>query len=188
MGRKFKISLGKESWEMQLFCSEMCSHNIIIILHHINANLSLFFTVPDNYKISLNATQYYIQLTSETPLNSVVLSIQLYINLYLIPVASIMDLSIRLNQNQLVQSLLEFQDGKNDRYEVDKNNITNNDGTGVITSAIKLVELPQEDDYPVTLDLFLTVTILYNNFFSSYSTSAMATGSITLPQSKELNG
>ena len=136
-------------------------------------SICIYTAVPTGYVLSLNATRFYANLNSETPLNSSVFHIQLSINLQITPQAAINDVAFRFFQNQLVQSLFEFENGlERDKFEATDYIQNIDDETGVINATIILVALPAEEDYPVNIDMTISVS-LFSNIVHSNSTKAV---------------
>ena len=149
---------------------------------------SQYTAVPTNYVMSLNATRFYANLSSETPLNSSVFHIQLSINLLAVSRADIIEVTFRFNQNQLVQGLFEFRDGMESNRFVATNYIQNlDDETDVIDATINLVALI----YPIDIYLTISVSLLYTvpgpQGFETDFKSAKGVGSIVLASGENLH-
>ena len=137
-------------------------------------------TVSSDYILSLNATQYYANLNSETPLNTTAFHIQLSINLDLVTLSDIDELTFRFFQNQLVQDLFEFEEsGESNRFVATDYIQAANDETGVVNAPINLVTLPEDSLYPIEIYMTVLVSLLYSTSIAS-STTAKAVGSIVL--------
>ena len=77
-----------------------------------------------------------------------------------------------------MQSLFEFENGlEKDKFEATDYIQNIDDETGVINATIILVALPAEEDYPVNIDMTISVS-LFSNIV--YSNSTKAVGDIVL--------
>ena len=137
--------------------------------------------VSSNYVLSLNATTYYANLTSETPLDTAVFYLQLSINLSIVPEMAICDVVLRFNQNQLVQRLFEFEHGDNNVYHA-INDLQSNGSQTIVRTSLNLTELPAANEYPVDVDMTITVSLLYmvSNMYFTDDTSARGIASIVM--------
>lgn len=129
--------------------------------------------------LSLNATTYYANLTSETPLDTAVFYLQLSINLNF--VMEISNVVLRFNQNQLVQRLFEFEHGQNNVYDA-TDDLQTNGSQAIVRTSLNLVELPAANEYPVDVDMTITVSLLYeeSSAFLTDDTSARGIASIVM--------
>lgn len=126
--------------------------------------------MPPDYVVSLNATAYYANLTSETPLDTAVFYLQLSINLNIVPEMNICNVVLRFNQNQLVQRLFEFEHGQNNVYDATED-LQTIGSQGVVRTSLNLVALPAENEYPVDVDMTIRVSLLYMVSPSVYLTN-----------------
>ena len=135
--------------------------------------------------MSLNATQYYAYFNSETPINTPAFHVQLSINLSTVPLSDIDDITFRFYQTQLVQELFDFKNGDDDTNILEATDLVESagDDTGIVDATIVLVNLPDESDYPIELDMTISVTLLYSDNIVE-STTAKAVGSIVLAPGK----
>ena len=129
--------------------------------------------------LSLNATTYYANLTSETPLDTAAFYLQLSINLNF--VMEISNVVLRFNQNQLVQRLFEFEHGQNNVYDA-TDDLQTNGSQAIVRTSLNLVELPAANEYPVDVDMTITVSLLYeeSSAFLTDETSARGIASIVM--------
>lgn len=129
--------------------------------------------------LSLNATTYYANLTSETPLDTAVFYLQLSINLNF--VMEISNVVLRFNQNQLVQRLFEFEHGQNNVYDA-TDDLQTNGSQAIVRTSLNLVELPAANEYPVDVDMTITVSLLYeeSSAFLTDDTSARGIANIVM--------
>lgn len=144
-----------------------------IISHSPDAN---------NYILSINATQYYVYLTSETPVNTTVFRMQLSINLDT-ELSNIITISMTFSQNILVQNLFEFVNGSDNEFDATDyvQSITAN--TGIVKASISLVEHANDNIYPIDIAMTITALVVFTNSqgtIEATSTTAMAVGSIVL--------
>ena len=136
---------------------------------------------------SLNATIYHADITTDTPLNSPVFRIRITLNLDADP----RDISIRLNQNQLIQNLFEFEGGTgDDSLTILYSEFQVIGDVRVYNTSINLVENPttefpivNDDNYPVHIDLRITFALLTIDF-DAVEESARGIGTIQLAPGK----
>lgn len=136
-------------------------------------------TVPNDYIISLNATRYYAKLDSETPVETPAFHMELSINLDTVTVSDIDEIRFRFFQNALVQNLFEFENGTEMNIFVATDYVqSTDDETGIVSATILLVTLPEADEYPIEIDMTLSVLIYANSLVNTVT--AKAVGSIVL--------
>ena len=121
--------------------------------------------VPADYRAVLNASIYYANISSDTPLNTPVFSIRLSINANENPV----DITIRFSQTAQIQSLFEFEGSSDNRIEVSSGDLQTVGNDRIFDTSINLVAdpatvFPDEDDYPVELDLSIILVVLFDDF------------------------
>ena len=131
--------------------------------------------------MSLNATQYYAYFNSETPINTSAFHLQLSINLSTVPLSDIDDIAFHFYQTQLVQELFEFENGDDGTNTLTATDLVQSagDDIGIVDVKIILANLPDESDYPIELDMTISVTLLYSSNIV-VSMMAKAVGSIVL--------
>ena len=142
------------------------------------------FAVATDYIAILNATVYYAEISTETPMNTPVFRIRLSINEDRNPV----DVLLRFNQNQRIQDLFEFENGENNGIEASFPSDFQLIGNEYIfDTSINFVAdqtaLDRIDSYPLELDISITLSLLLFNL-STYGDSAKAIGSLFLPPGK----
>ena len=76
-----------------------------------------FIAVPDNYIALLNATVYYAEISSETPMNTPVFRIRLSVERD-DDEDPPLDIALTFNQNQMVQDLFEFENGDENSIDI----------------------------------------------------------------------
>ena len=109
------------------------------------------------FQIALNATIYYANISSDTPLNTPVYRIRAIINSTLY----FLDMSISLSQTQQINALLEFEGGVNDRITVTESDLATIDEVKVFDTSINLVAEPGTDfEYPVELGIDIQLVVL----------------------------
>ena len=64
------------------------------------------------------------------------------------------------NQNQLVQRLFEFENGEGSSYS-GLSDLQSGSDELVVETTLILVELPAADEYPVSVDMTITVTLFH---------------------------
>ena len=139
---------------------------------------AVYHSVPSDYDLMFNATQYFAHLNSETPINSVVFYMQLSINLNSISLPDVTSLNFRLSQSQLVQNLFEFQGGTSENQIEAVDHIQMIDSnTARVGAAIILVAHPPDTYYPI--DIHMTIrALLVSATGGSVIETSQATGSI----------
>ena len=80
-----------------------------------------------------------------------------------------------------MQELFEFENGGDSTNTLVATDLVQSagDDTGIVDVTIVLANLPNESDYPIELDMTLSVTLLYSNTVV-VSTTAKAVGSVVL--------
>ena len=123
----------------------------------------IFLLVPADYRLALNATIYYTDISSDTPLNTPVYWIRASINIIENP----LDISIRLSQTGQINNLLEFEGGDINVINILVSNLQTVGNEGVFDTSINLVADPAsefgEDDFPVELDLTIMFVVLFED-------------------------
>ena len=118
--------------------------------------------MPADYRLALNATVYYTDISSDTPLNTPVYWIRASINIIENP----LDLSIRLSQVVQINNLLEFEGGDN-IINILVSNLQTVGNERVFDTSINLVADPAsefgENDFPVELDLTILFVVLFED-------------------------
>lgn len=138
-------------------------------------------TVPNDYIISLNATRYYTNLDSETPVETPAFHMELSINLGRVTLSDIDEIRFRFYQNALVQNLFEFENGTGMNTFIATDYVQSADGeTAIVNATILLVTLPEAGDYPIEIDMTLSVLINVNSLSLVNTITAEAVGSIVL--------
>ena len=128
--------------------------------------------VPANYRAALNASIYYANISSDTPLNTPVFRIRISIAANENPI----DLSIRFTQTLQIQSLFEFEGSSNNPITISSGDLQTVGNDRIFDTSINLVadpatQFPDEDDYPVELDLTITVGVLFADFSDAEDSS-----------------
>ena len=123
--------------------------------------------VPADYRIALNATIYYAEISTDTPLNTPVYRIRISINENEEPI----DISVRFFQTGQINSLFEFESNTADnRRDISLDEFQTIGNERVFDTSINLVADPtlqfEEDDYPVELDLTIQFVVFTQDFTS----------------------
>ena len=149
-------------------------------------NVSPFFAVPTDYIALLNATVYYADISTETPMNTPVFRIQLSIS----ATETILDVSLTFNQNQRIRDLFEFENGENNGIEpVFPNDFMELENEYIFDTSInflanqRVLDRFSIDSYPLELDIRITLSLLRGDL-STYADSTQAIGSIFLAPGK----
>ena len=121
--------------------------------------------MPANYTAALNASIYYANISSDTPLNTPVFRIRLSINANENP----LDISIRFFQTAIIQSLFEFEGSSDNPITISSGDLQTVGNDRIFDTSINLAadpatEFPDEDDYPVELDLAIVLAVLFDDF------------------------
>ena len=129
-------------------------------------------SVPADYRAALNASIYYANISSDTPLNTPVFSIRLSFNANENPI----DISIRFIQTVQIQNLFVFEGSSNNRIEITSGDFQTIGNDRIFDTSINLVadpdtEFPDEDDYPVELDLTILLAVLFSDFNATEDSS-----------------
>ena len=120
-----------------------------------------FYIVPSGYTVAMNATVYFAEIYSDFPLNTPVFSIRVIVS----SIDDLLDLFISLSQTGHINNLFEFEGGSNNRIGITTADLVSNGDHYVFDVSINLVEDPatefEESDYPVELDIDLSLVGLY---------------------------
>ena len=121
--------------------------------------------MPANYTAALNASIYYANISSDTPLNTPVFRIRLSIDANENPI----DISIRFFQTAIIQSLFEFEGSSDNPITISSGDLQTVGNDRIFDTSINLAadpatEFPDEDDYPVELDLTIILVVLFDDF------------------------
>ena len=121
--------------------------------------------VPADYRAALNASIYYADISSDTPLNTPVFRIRLSINANENPI----DIPIRFIQTAQIQSLFEFEGSSNNPITISPGDLQTVGSDRIFDTSINLVadpdtEFPDAVDYPVQLDLTIILVVLFDDF------------------------
>ena len=124
-------------------------------------------TVPADYRAVLNASIYYANISSDTPLNTPVFSIRLSINANENP----LDISIRFFQTVPIQNLFEFEGSSNNRIilDISSGDLQTVGNERIFDTSINLIahpatEFPDAEDYPVELNLTISFVVFFSDF------------------------
>ena len=128
--------------------------------------------VPADYRAVLNASIYYANISSDTPLNTPVFRIRLSINTNENPI----DISIRYFQTAQIQSLFEFEGSSNNPITISPGDFQTVGNERIFDTSINLVadpatQFPDAEDYPVELDLTITFAVLFGDFSNAADSS-----------------
>ena len=123
--------------------------------------------MPADYRIALNATIYYAEISTYTPLNTPVYRIRISINVNEEPI----DIDVRFFQTGQINSLFEFEGNTTDnRRDISTDELQTIGNDRVLDTSINLVADPAsqfgEDDYPVNLDLTIQFVVFTQDFMS----------------------
>ena len=129
--------------------------------------------VPANYRTALNASIYYANISSDTPLNTPVFRIRISIN---VNEDNPLDISIRFSQTVQIQNLLEFEGGSDNRIDIPSGDLQTVGNDRIFDTTINLVAhpdtvIPDADDYPVDLDLTILFVVFFPDFIPVEITS-----------------
>lgn len=107
---------------------------------------------------------------------------QLSINLDRVTLSDINEIRFRLYQNTLIQNIFEFENGTGMNAFVATNYVqsTTDDETAVVSATILLEAQPDTGDYPIEIDMTISVLIRAHSASLVNSTTAEAVGSIVL--------
>ena len=137
----------------------MCRMSALYILYYS-------LSVPADYSIAMNATIYYAEISTDTPLNTPVYRIRISINVNLEPI----DISVRFFQTEQINSLFKFEGNTtaNDSRDISMNELLTIGNERVFDTSINLVADPasqfEEDDYPVELGLTIQFLVFTQEF------------------------
>ena len=140
----------------------MFMHNIIV-LHSVILSNTFSHSVSANYRAALNASIYYANISSDTPLNTPVFSIRLSIDANENPI----DISIRFFQTDQIKSLFEFEGSSNNTIDISSGDLQTVGSDKIFDTSINLVvhpatEFPDAEDYPVELDLTIVLVVVFD--------------------------
>ena len=136
---------------------------------YISTVLQIYYilshAVPADYRTALNASIYYANISSDTPLNTPVFRIRLSINANENP----LDISIRFFQIAQIQILFEFEGSSDNPITISPGDLQTVGNDRIFDTSINLVahpatEFPDAEDYPVELDLTITLVLLFSDF------------------------
>ena len=121
--------------------------------------------VPADYRAALNASIYYANISSDTPLNTPVFRIRLSMNANENP----LDISIRFFQTVPIQNLFEFEGSSNNILDVSSGELQTVGNDRIFDTSINLVadpdtEFPDAENYPVQLDLTIVLVVFFDYF------------------------
>ena len=106
---------------------------------------------------------------------------ELSINLGRVTLSDIDEIRFRFYQNALVQNLFEFENGTGMNTFIATDYVQSADGeTAIVNATILLVTLPEAGDYPIEIDMTLSVLINVNSLSLVNTITAEAVGSIVL--------
>ena len=159
----------------QCECVEFTVNVPPFVLTLYNAPLS----VPADYRIALNATIYYAEISTDTPLNTPVYRIRISINENEEPI----DISVRFFQTGQINSLFEFEGNTTDnRRDISLDEFQTIGNERVFDTSINLVADPAsqfgEDDYPVELNLTIQYIVLNQDLKTVLEGGSQGLGSI----------
>ena len=153
--------------------------------HECSWKISLFFAVTTDYVALLNATIYYAEISTETPMNTPVFRIRLSINADRNP----LDVVLRFYQPR-IQDLFEFENGENNGIEISfPSGFTLIGNEYIFDTSINFLadeaalDRFSIDSYPLELDITITLSLLLGDL-TPYGDSAQAIGSIFLAPGK----
>ena len=135
----------------------------IIVLHSVILSNTFSHAVAANYRAALNASIYYANISSDTPLNTPVFRIRLSINANENPA----DISIRFFQTAQIKSLFEFEGSSNNTIDISSGDLQTVGNERIFDTSINLVadpatEFPDAEAYPVELDLTIVLVVLFD--------------------------
>ena len=136
-------------------------------------------SVPADYRAALNASIYYANISSDTPLNTPVFRIRLSIDASENPV----DISIRFFQTAQIQSLFEFEGSSNNPITILLEDLQTVGNDSIFDTSINLIahpatEFPDAEDYPVELDLTVSLFVLFLPDFNTVGFNSHGLGYI----------
>ena len=135
----------------------------IIVLHSVILSNTFSHAVAVDYKAALNASIYYANISSDTPLNTPVFRIRLSINANENPI----DISIRFFQTAQIKSLFEFEGSSNNTIDISSGDLQTVGNERIFDTSINLVadpatEFPDAEAYPVELDLTIALVVVFD--------------------------
>ena len=138
-------------------------------------------TVPADYRAALNASIYYANINSVTPLNTPVFRIRLSINTNEIPV----DITMRFFETAQILNLFEFESGigGSNYIDIPPGDLQTDGSSQIFDASINLVadpatEFPDAEDYPVELDLTISLVVLFSSDFTAVEINSKGLGFI----------
>ena len=140
----------------------------------------LSHAVPADYRAALNASIYYADISSDTPLNTPVFRIRLSINT---DEEDPLDISIRFTQTGQIQNLLDFEGSSNNTIDISSGDLQTVGNNRIFDTSINLVahpatEFPDAEDYPVELDLTISLVVLFSSDISTAEINSKGLGYI----------
>ena len=151
---------------------------------NVHGKYHCFFAVATDYVALLNATLYYAEISTKTPMNIPVFRIRLSINADRNPV----DVVLRFNPNEAILTLFEFENGENNEIDISfPSEFQLSDNEYIFDTSINFLAdqtaLDRINSYPLELDITIMLSIhLFD--LSVYDDSAQAIGSIFLAPGK----
>ena len=139
----------------------------------------LSHAVSANYRVALNASIYYADISSDTPLNTPVFRIRLIINANENP----LDITMRFFQTAQIQNLFEFEGSSNNTIDISSGDLQTVGNNRIFDTSINLVahpatEFPDAEDYPVELDLTISLVVLFSSDISTAEINSKGLGYI----------
>ena len=119
--------------------------------------------VSADYRAALNASIYYANISSDTPLNTPVFRIRLIINNNEEPAN---DIVIRFFQTNQIQNLFEFEGSSDNKIEISSGDLQTVGNHRIFNTSINLVADPEIefDNFPIELDLTISMVVLFSDF------------------------
>ena len=140
---------------------EPCIEHIYNVANNILCD-TFSHAVAADYKAALNASIYYANISSDTPLNTPVFRIRLSINANQNPV----DISIRFFRTAQIQSLFEFEGSSDNPITISPGDLQTVGSAQVFDTSINLVADPvtvftDESAYPLDVDLTISLVVFF---------------------------
>ena len=135
-----------------------------------------------NYRAALNASIFYANISSDTPLNTPVFRIRLSIDANENP----LDISIRFFQTVQIENLFELEGSSNNRIVISSGDLQTVGNDRIFDTSINLVadpatEFPDAEDYPVELDLTISLVVFFSSDISTAEANSEGLGYILQP-------
>ena len=137
--------------------------------------------VSANYRAALNASIYYANINSVTTLNTPVFRIRLSINTNENPI----DITMRFFETAQILNLFEFESGVGGTNYIDipPRDLQTDGSSQIFDTSINLVadpatEFPDAEDYPVELDLTISLVVLFSSDFTAVEINSKGLGFI----------